>query len=95
MPRNPNLPLNGATFSRSFQLSDSAPCEFRDPTRAVPIGDENVSIGIDEAAVRRAEQVRLDVVRIEFVVSPLCRLRIITEERNRHIVPIKYRNATF
>jgi hypothetical protein len=66
------------TVGRWFQPSDSAPCEFRDPARAVPIGNENVPIGIDEAAVCRAEQVRLDVVRIEFVIRPLCRLRIIT-----------------
>ena len=42
--------------------------EFRDPAGAVPIGNEDVRIGIDEAAMRCAERARLDVARIEVAI---------------------------
>jgi len=69
--------------------------EFRDPAGAVPIGNEDVRIGIDEAAVRCAERARLDAARIEVVIRPLRLLRIVAQKSNRHVVSIEDGNAPF
>lgn len=78
-----------------FQNSDSLLGEFRDSASVVPIRNEDVRIGIDEAAVRCAEHARSDLIRIEFIIRPLRFLRIVTQESNWHVIAIENGNAPF
>lgn len=45
--------------------------ELGNPSGVVPIGNEDVPIGIDKTAMGCAEDVCMDVMRIEFVLRPL------------------------
>src|SRR5438874_5060040 len=73
----------------------SALSEFCDSASMVPIRNEDVCIGINEAAVRCAEHARLDVGRIEFIIRPLQLLRIIAQKSNWCVVSIQNGNAAF
>ena len=75
--------------------SDSALREFRNSASLVPIGNEDVRVGIDVATVGRAEHGRADFVRIEFVPRPLRFLRIVSQKGDRRVVAIDYCDASF
>jgi hypothetical protein len=83
------LLLRTRTVSRFGYALD----EFRDSTSVVPIRNEDVCIGIDEAAVRCAKHARFDVARIEFIIRPLRFLRIVTQKSDRCVVSIKNGDA--
>lgn len=70
-------------------------CQLGDTTGAVPIGDVNIGVLVDEAAMGSAEDCGRDLGGIDGVISPLLFVAIIAEEGDRNVVLIKNGHTAF
>ena len=91
MKRSKGCSFKDLAATRSCLIAN----QFRDAAGLVPVGNINVGLQIDEAAVCGAEKYRGYVTGLELIIGPLRFLRIVAEEGYGSVIAVEDGDAAF